>query len=266
MLPHGFLRVAAAAPLLRVADCAFNAEHILSVMRQAESENVAVLVFPELALTGYTCADLFHQSALQRAALAGLARLLAEGPRHFGGLCVVGLPVAVDDQVFNCAAVLHRGQGHPEEAHRDPAMLDGVVHGRGRVLADHLHAGQQLLAGVGHVLKVRVIAPLERRAKVAMEQRQIGYEAALKHLQRVDEERDRPVVVDAIVERQPVPARDLARAGRAASIIRPPAPRGYELVHSPQRNFCATKKPPHHPNGRVGASRVPLHPLDSGWE
>ena len=77
MLHHGFLRVAAASPVLRVADCAFNAERILALMRRAEAEGVAVLVFPELSLTGYTCADLFQQPTLQRGALDALEHLLA---------------------------------------------------------------------------------------------------------------------------------------------------------------------------------------------
>ena len=110
MLPHGFLRVAAASPVLRVADCAFNADRILALMRRAEAESVAVLVFPELSLTGYTCADLFQQSVLQRGALDALEHLLRAGGEAFGGVALVGLPLAVDDQVFNCAAVLHRGR------------------------------------------------------------------------------------------------------------------------------------------------------------
>jgi NAD+ synthase (glutamine-hydrolysing) len=109
MTHHGFLRVAAATPALRVADCDYNAEQVLALMARAEAERVAVLVFPELSLTGYTCADLFQHAALQRAALEALARLLREGAAAFSGLAVVGLPLAVDDQVFNCAAVLHRG-------------------------------------------------------------------------------------------------------------------------------------------------------------
>jgi len=110
MLPHGFLRVAAASPVLRVADCAFNADRILALMRRAESEGVAVLVFPELSLTGYTCADLFQQAVLQRGALDALEHLLRAGGDAFGGVALVGLPLALDDQVFNCAAVLHRGR------------------------------------------------------------------------------------------------------------------------------------------------------------
>ena len=81
MLHHGFLRVAAASPVLRVADCAFNAEHILALMRRAEAEGVAVLVFPELSLTGYTCADLFQQPVLQRGALDALEHV-SQGRRR----------------------------------------------------------------------------------------------------------------------------------------------------------------------------------------
>jgi NAD+ synthase (glutamine-hydrolysing) len=110
MLPHGFLRVAAASPLLRVADCAYNAERILGLMKRAEAEGVAVLVFPELSLTGYTCADLFQHPTLQRGALDALGGLLQTGAAAFSGVAVVGLPLAVDDQVFNCAAVLRRGK------------------------------------------------------------------------------------------------------------------------------------------------------------
>src|SRR5262245_30961731 len=109
MLQHGFLRVAAATPALRVADCVFNVEQILAVLTKAEADGVGVLVFPELCLTGYTCADLFQQPTLQRGALDALEHFLKAGAA-FSGLAVVGLPLAVDDQVFNCAAVLHRGQ------------------------------------------------------------------------------------------------------------------------------------------------------------
>jgi NAD+ synthase (glutamine-hydrolysing) len=110
MLQHGFLRVAAAVPTLRVADCAYNAERIVALMARAEAEGVGVLVFPELCLTGYTCADLFQQIPLQRGALAALRQVARSGGSAFSGLAVVGLPLAVDDQVFNCAALLHRGR------------------------------------------------------------------------------------------------------------------------------------------------------------
>src|SRR6266576_3294421 len=107
---HGFLRVAAAVPTLRVADCDYNAERILALLARAESEQLAVLVFPELSLTGYTCADLFQQTALQRGAVAALDHLVQESGPVFTGLAVVGLPLALDDQPFNCAAMLDRGR------------------------------------------------------------------------------------------------------------------------------------------------------------
>jgi NAD+ synthase (glutamine-hydrolysing) len=110
MIQHGFVRVAAAVPVLRVADCDFNAEQILALMERAENEGIEVLVFPELAVTGYTCADLFHQPALQQAARAALTRIVRAGRARFSGVAIVGLPAAVDDQLFNCAAVLHQGK------------------------------------------------------------------------------------------------------------------------------------------------------------
>lgn len=109
MLHHGFLRTAAAVPLTRVADVAFNVEHILTLLAKARQENVAVVVFPELCLTGYTCADLFQHLALQRAALEALARV-TQATANFPGLVVVGLPLVVNDQLFNCAAILQHGK------------------------------------------------------------------------------------------------------------------------------------------------------------
>src|SRR5262245_61283297 len=110
MIQHGFLRVASASPPLRVADCDYNAEHILALMRAAEADGVAVLVFPELAVTGYTCADLFQHPALLRGAEQALLGLTRASAAEFTGLAVVGLPLCVDDQVFNCAALLHAGR------------------------------------------------------------------------------------------------------------------------------------------------------------
>jgi NAD+ synthase (glutamine-hydrolysing) len=110
MIHHGFLRVAAATPQSRVADCAYNAEQILLVMQEAQEESVAVLVFPELALTGYTCADLFQQATLLQGARAALEVLVRSSAEEFTGIACVGLPLAVDDLVFNCAAVLHCGR------------------------------------------------------------------------------------------------------------------------------------------------------------
>src|SRR5437016_2844810 len=107
---HGLVRVAAAVPMLRVGDPAFNVDRTLGLLERAAKDGVEVVVFPEMGLTGYTCGDLFHQTALLRAALAELDRLAGRSARVFRGLAVVGLPIVVDDQVFNSAAVLHRGR------------------------------------------------------------------------------------------------------------------------------------------------------------
>lgn len=106
----GLLRVAAASPRLQVAECILNAQYIVDMMGQAEREDVALLVFPELCLTGYTCGDLFQQQALQHAALVALAQVRDATRDHFSGFTVVGLPLAVQGQLFNTAAVLFRGQ------------------------------------------------------------------------------------------------------------------------------------------------------------
>jgi NAD+ synthase (glutamine-hydrolysing) len=110
MIQYGFLRVAAASPVMRVADCSYNVEQILALLKRAEGEGAALAVFPELCVTGYTCADLFQHATLLRGAVDALVRLVEASASVFSGIAVLGVPLAVDDQVFNCAAVVHRGR------------------------------------------------------------------------------------------------------------------------------------------------------------
>ncbi|MFM8272566.1 MAG: NAD(+) synthase, partial [Gemmata sp.] len=110
MKTHGFLRVAAACPELRVADCPFNADRTLALMARAETQGVNLVVFPECGLTGYTCHDLFHLQSLQRAAEEALAKVVEKGAAVYRGVAVVGLPLAIEGQLFNCAAVIHAGK------------------------------------------------------------------------------------------------------------------------------------------------------------
>lgn len=110
MNPFGFLRVAAACPELRVADAAFNADRTLELLAQAEQQGANLVVFPEMGITGYTCYDLFHTQTLPQAAETALARVVEQGAKVFRGVAVVGLPVAVDGGIFNCAAVVHAGK------------------------------------------------------------------------------------------------------------------------------------------------------------
>jgi NAD+ synthase (glutamine-hydrolysing) len=110
MNTHGFLRVAAASPELRLADCPFNADRTLALMKQAEDRGVNLVVFPECGLTGYTCNDLFHHEPLWRAAEDALIRVVERGETIFNGVAVVGMPLMVDGQLFNAAAVVHAGK------------------------------------------------------------------------------------------------------------------------------------------------------------
>lgn len=100
----GFLRVAAASPQIRVADVEGNAEVALAAVREAADRGVRALVLPELNLCGYTAADLFHNRTLLHACEAALARILDE-TRDLPIVFTVGLPVAVAENIYNCAAV-----------------------------------------------------------------------------------------------------------------------------------------------------------------
>ena len=108
-MKDGFLKAAALSPALRVADCAYNAGRIVEAMRECAARGVKLAVFPELALTGYTCGDLFFQQALQQAALRGLGQVL-EASREWDLLALVGLPLAVNGKLYNCAAAVCRGR------------------------------------------------------------------------------------------------------------------------------------------------------------
>ena len=110
MSHHGFIRVAAASPSLRLADCSANVDNILDAFVKAEALGVSVLVTPEMGLTGYTCNDLYFQKALQDSAVAALLDLTAKSKGCFGGLTLVGLPLIVDDQIFNCGAAIAGGK------------------------------------------------------------------------------------------------------------------------------------------------------------
>ncbi|MDR1510836.1 MAG: NAD(+) synthase, partial [Synergistaceae bacterium] len=105
----GYIRVAAATPQVRVADCDFNSKQIAGLMEKASDDEVRLICFPELCITGYTCGDLFLQDTLLREALAALSRLARESAR-FPLVAVVGLPFLFDAKLYNAAAVLCGGK------------------------------------------------------------------------------------------------------------------------------------------------------------
>ena len=105
----GFVTVAAGTPAIRVADCRYNAESCFTLMREAYRQGVRVLCLPELCLTGYTCGDLFLQDTLLDGAEEALFTVL-EATRSLDMIAAVGLPVRRHNKLYNCAAVIHKGE------------------------------------------------------------------------------------------------------------------------------------------------------------
>ena len=105
-----FIRIATAVPSVRVGDVTKNTQDICAFMEQADAQNADVLLFPELAMTGYSCADLFFQDALWNGVKQGLAQILACSKKHPKMMTVVGMPLRAEDTLFNCAAVIYGGQ------------------------------------------------------------------------------------------------------------------------------------------------------------
>lgn len=108
-MQDGFVKIAAATPDLRVADCAYNASEIVKLAKQAAAKGAHLVVFPELCLTGYTCGDLFLQRTLLDGALAALDTVCRE-TAALNAAVVVGLPLVHQGKLFNVAAVLCGGK------------------------------------------------------------------------------------------------------------------------------------------------------------
>lgn len=102
---HGFVKVAAATPDVKVADCIYNTERIIELIHKAEKEKVRVLVFPELCITGYTCGDLFLQNALLKSAKESLVKIIRE-TKNKNMVVIVGLPLMKLGNLYNVAAVI----------------------------------------------------------------------------------------------------------------------------------------------------------------
>ena len=105
----GFIKAAAGTPRIRVADCRYNAEQIFTLMREAAKQGVRVLALPELCITGYTCGDLFLQDTLLKGAEDSLSTVL-EATKNLDMITALGLPVRWGGKLYNCAAVIHKGE------------------------------------------------------------------------------------------------------------------------------------------------------------
>ena len=110
-MKHGFLKVAAITPDIRVADTIYNTDQICEKIWEAVSAGAKVLVFPELCISGYTCNDLFLQETLLFSCRQQLKRI-AEQTRGKDALVFVGLPLEREGKLYNVAAALSDGKVH----------------------------------------------------------------------------------------------------------------------------------------------------------
>ena len=106
---YGFVKTASATPLIRVADCEFNATNIINQINLAYSKGASLVNFPELCVTGYTCSDLFFQKALLNSAEYAVKKIMEE-TKSLEIISIVGAPVAVRHSLYNCAVVIYKGQ------------------------------------------------------------------------------------------------------------------------------------------------------------
>ncbi len=104
-----FIRIACAVPEVKVGHVTKNVQDICSYMEKADTQNVDIVLFPELAVTGFTCGDLFFQDSLWKAVKAGLSQIAACSAGYPRLTAVVGLPVRIGHKLYNCAAVVHNG-------------------------------------------------------------------------------------------------------------------------------------------------------------
>lgn len=108
-MKHGFIKVAVASPRVTVADCAANLQKIKDTALAAYKDGVKILVFPELSLTGYTCSDLFYSEVLLSRAREALAEYV-ETSCTDDMISIIGLPLLVNDKIYNCAAICQNKQ------------------------------------------------------------------------------------------------------------------------------------------------------------
>ena len=106
---YGFVKVAAAVPHVKVADCFYNIQQIEGLMRQASQKEVQIIAFPELSVTSYTCMDLFSQETLLRNAEKALLDLV-NNTADLDLLTIVGCPLVSGSQLINAAVAFQRGE------------------------------------------------------------------------------------------------------------------------------------------------------------
>ena len=108
-MKYGFIKTAAASPVIRVADAEYNAQRVIECIADAKAKGVKILVFPELTLTGCSCFDLIAHRVILDGAKAALAKVIA-ATAGTDMLVFVGLPYAAGSRIYSCAAAICDGE------------------------------------------------------------------------------------------------------------------------------------------------------------
>ncbi len=106
---YGFIRVAAATPNIKVANCFYNAKNIIEAIKKAVENKASLIVFPELCITGYTCSDLFLQDSLLEDSKKALKEILSQ-TKDLNITCIVGMPLEYTNKLYNCAVLFYKGE------------------------------------------------------------------------------------------------------------------------------------------------------------
>ncbi len=140
-MKHGFIKVAAVSPDLKVADCIYNTDKIIEEIDSLASKQVKIMVFPELCISGYSCRDLFLQGRLLKEANEGLMRII-EHSASIDALILVGLPFEVNGKLYNVAALINKGS------------LLGLVPKHALPSYNEFYEGRQFTSGSPEVLLI----------------------------------------------------------------------------------------------------------------
>ena len=108
MYSQGFIKVAAASPVLRTGDTKFNVSEILKCLQEVKAKKVDIVVFPELCLCGYSIGDLAFQEYLYNDCLNALDYLLKNN--DYEGVIIVGSVIKIEDRIFNCSIVIQENE------------------------------------------------------------------------------------------------------------------------------------------------------------
>ena len=108
-MKHGFIKVCAATPEIRVADVKFNTANIIKAVKESAKNGSQLTVFPELCVCGYTCGDLFNQNVLLSSVESAVAEI-CKATEGFDTLVFIGAPIRHGNKLYNCAVALHDGK------------------------------------------------------------------------------------------------------------------------------------------------------------